>query len=141
MAEINNLLDEQQEKIRQLNEKIQKIYRKHFGFIIKKEMEFNNNRSKNEDNNKTNLISEEKADIDKEDEENEHNNNPPIAWNSNLTQEFIEECVENEIRDNDNNSNNDAIKLSKDMREQLKKQIEVYEQLKKVQREAVFYDL
>ena len=142
MSEISNLLDEQEEKIRQSNETIQKIYRKHMSFIVRKEMEYNNNKRKNEDNNiKINLFSEEKTAIDKEDEENKHNNNPPIVWNSNLTHEFIEECVENEISDNDNNSNDDALRLSKDMREQLKKQIEVYEQLKKVQHEAVFEDL
>ena len=145
MAEINNTLDEQQETIRQLNEKIEYTYRKHIGFIMKKEMEFNLNKLKKEDyNNKINLKFGEKTSIDKEeDDKNEYNNNPTLEWNS-ITKEFIEECIEAEIsddKDNNNNSNADSIKLSKELREDLKKHKEVYERIKEAQREAVFEDL
>ena len=148
MANIGNTLDDQEEKIKKLNEKIQYTYRKHVGFIMKKEMEYNLNRFKNEDNNNKiiNLISNEKAYTDKEGQKNEHNNNPTLDWNSKLTTEFIEECIETEIGDNDNDNNNnnsnaDAIKLSKELREDLKKHKEVYEHIKEAQREAVFEDL
>lgn len=147
MAEINNILDEQQETIRRLNERIIYTNRKHVGFIMKKEMEFNLNKLKNEDNNKINLISEGKACLDKEeeDEKNQHTKTT-LDWNSKLTTEFIEECIETEIGNNDNdndnnNSNADAIKLSKELREDLKKHKEVYERIKEAQREAVFEDL
>ena len=149
MANIGNTLDDQEDKIKKLNEKIVHTYSKHVGFIMKKEMEYNLNRFKNEDNNNKiiNLISNEKACIDiEEDEENEHNNNPTLEWDSKLAKEFIEECIETEIGDNDNdndnnNSNADAIKLSKELREDLKKHKEVYERIKEAQREAVFEDL
>lgn len=143
MAEIRSIMDGQQETIRHLNEKIQFTYRKHVGFIMKKEMEFNLNKFKKEDYNRINLISGQNTNIDKEEDEKNTNENPTPDWNSKLTKEFIEECIEPEISDDkdNNNSNADAIKLSKDIREELKKHKEVYERVKEARRQAVFEDL
>jgi hypothetical protein len=124
MAEISNMLDEQEEKIKQLNEKIQKIYKKNIGFIIRKEIEYNNYNNQisiDDDSNNTNTYIE---------------NNHPIVLNHNLAEDFIKECVENADDDSKNN-----VKLITEIREQLKKHLEAYQQFKKAQKEAVFEDL